>query len=229
MASFPANSETIENYLKAIHTLAGESPSGEAGMKAVATLVGVTVGTASTMVKRMAAGRLVKYERFGGVKLTAKGRKIAVDVVRRHRLIELFLVRTLGLDWSMVHDEAERMEHALSPVVLDALDRFLGRPDIDPHGDPIPDSRGSYKQAALVPLAAVTAGTRVRVARALDQTESSLRFLKANGLAVGALACVEGIEPGAGIVSVTNAERKRVSLSIQAAGNVLVKTCADRP
>ncbi len=229
MAIRPATSETIENYLKAIYTLAGESASGEAGMKAVATLVGVTIGTASTMVKRMAADRLVKYERFGGVKLTAKGQKIAVDVVRRHRLIELFLVRTLGLDWSVVHDEAERMEHALSPVVLDALDRFLGHPDFDPHGDPIPDSRGSFKHAPLLPLTSVSTGTKVRVARVLDQTESSLRFLKANGLAVGALARVEGTEPGAGIVSVTNAERERVSLSIQAAGKVLVKTCVDRP
>lgn len=223
-----ANTETIENYLKAIHTLAGESPTGEAGMKAIATLTGVTVGTASTMVKRIAAAKLAKYERFGGVRLTAKGERAAIDVVRRHRLIETFLVETLKLDWSVVHEEAERLEHALSPAVLEALDTFLGHPTTDPHGDPIPDSQGRFRKAELVPLASVEADTSVRIARVLDQSEASLRFLQSHGLSVGSVVTANGSEPGAGVVTVTNAVRQRVSLSVHAAERVLVRETRDR-
>ena len=223
-----ANTETIENYLKAIHTLASESPTGEAGMKAIATLTGVTVGTASTMVKRMAAAKLARYERFGGVRLTAKGERIAIDVGGRHRLIETRLVQTLRLDWSGVHEEAGRLEHALSPVVLEALDVFLGQPTTDPHGDPIPDSKGHFREAAMVPLASVPANMRTRITRVLDQSEASLRFLQAHGLSVGSIVTSNGSEPGAGVVTVTNAARQRVSLSMQAAERVLVRETRDR-
>jgi DtxR family transcriptional regulator, Mn-dependent transcriptional regulator len=228
MPSRPANTETIENYLKAIHTLASESPTGEAGMKAIATLTGVTVGTASTMVQRIAAAKLAKYERFGGVRLTAKGERAAIDVVRRHRLIETFLVQTLKLDWSVVHIEAERLEHALSPVVLEALDTFLGHPASDPHGDPIPDSRGKFRETALVPLATIAKGEKVCIARVLDQSEASLRFLHASGLSVGSAVTSNGAEPGAGVMTVTNAARQRVSLGLFAAERVLVRSAQDR-
>ncbi|MBI5866658.1 MAG: metal-dependent transcriptional regulator, partial [Planctomycetes bacterium] len=135
-------SETAEDYLKAVLSLGRESPTGEAAMSRIAAIVGVTTGTATTMIKKLAAARLVRYERFGGVKLTSTGERAALNVLRRHRLVETFLVETLKLDWSVVHAEAERLEHAVSPLVLEALDNFLDRPSVDPHGAPTPDAKG---------------------------------------------------------------------------------------
>lgn len=115
-------SETVENYLKAIYSLCLESPAGEAGMTRLASSVGVTTGTATTMIKKLAAAKLVRYEKNKAVRLSAKGERLALSVVRRHRIVETFLVRTLGLDWADVHDEAERLEHAVSDRLVDKLD-----------------------------------------------------------------------------------------------------------
>jgi DtxR family Mn-dependent transcriptional regulator len=134
--------EAVENYLKAILTLCEESPTGEAAISRIAAVVGVTPSTATTMVRKLAAAKLAKYQKYGAVALTAKGSRTALDVLRRHRIVEQFLVEVVGLDWSEVHAEAERLEHAISPRLLDRLDEMLGRPKHDPHGDPIPDSSG---------------------------------------------------------------------------------------
>src|ERR1043165_5503845 len=142
-------SETVENYLKAIYSLSAKSDSDQVSLGDLAAAVGVTPGTATTMVKKLALDRLAKYERYSGVALTAKGKQTALAVLRRHRLIETFLVRTLGMDWAEVHAEAERLEHALSDRLLQRLDAFLGHPAVDPHGDPIPDPRGRLRQTAL--------------------------------------------------------------------------------
>lgn len=216
-------SEAVENYIKAIYVLGRESPTGEAGMSRIAAAVGVTTGTATTMVKKLASGKLARYERFGGVTLTPKGTKAALDILRRHRLVETFLVQTLGLDWSVVHDEAERLEHAISPRVLDALDRHLGRPGVDPHGDPIPAPNGSLAEPRTAPLSACAPGATLTVARVLDQREESLRFLHRHGLGVGATLKIIATEPGAGTIVVANSEGARVALSEQAARQVMVR------
>lgn len=221
MAKAPANTETIENYLKAIYTLARESPAGEAGMKAIATLTGVTVGTASTMVRRMAATKLAKYERFGGVQLTAKGERAAVDVLRRHRLIETFLVQTLKLDWSEVHDEAERLEHALSPVVLEALDRHLNHPNTDPHGDPIPDARGKTREPRGRALSSFPSGAKFRVLRITDQNGAFLSFVAAQGLRPGARGMVTAINAAAQSVTVHAVGHAEVTMAIAAAERIV--------
>lgn len=218
--------ETVENYLKAIYTLARESPAGEAAMTRIAALAGVTTGTATSMIKKLTAARLVRYERFGGVSLTAKGERAALDILRRHRLIETFLVRTLKLDWSVVHAEAERLEHAVSPLVLDALDLHLGRPAFDPHGDPIPRADGIVAEPELVPLAACGPGARCRLARALDQREETLRFLHRHGLRIGSELAVQAVEPGAGTIVVRTQDGACVPLSEMAAQQLLV---APRP
>lgn len=221
MPKAQANTETIENYLKAIHALAGESPTGEAGMKAIATLTGVTVGTASTMVKRMAAAKLAKHERFGGVRLTAKGQRAAIDVLRRHRLIETFLVRTLKLDWSIVHDEAERIEHALSPVVIEALDAFLGHPTTDPHGDPIPDAHGATHEAQGTPLAALSAGTKFRVLRITDQDSAFLSFIAEHGLRPGSRGTLTAFDAPAQSITVQANGHAAVSMAFGAARRIV--------
>lgn len=214
--------ETVENYLKAIYTLSRESPAGEAAMTRIAAVLGVTTGTATSMVKRLKAAGLARYRRFGGVSLTGRGTRAALDILRRHRLLETFLVRTLGLDWSVVHAEAERLEHAVSPRVLDALDRHLGRPAFDPHGDPIPNAGGVMARPRTVRLSDCRPGDRGRLARALDQREEALRFLRRHRLEIGAALLVEAVEPGAGTMVVRVAGR-RVPLSDSAARRLLVE------
>lgn len=215
--------ETAENYLKAIYLLGNDSATGEAGMSRIAAAVGVTTGTATTMVKRLASGKFVKYERFGGVRLTAKGTQAALDILRRHRLVETFLVRTLGLDWSEVHAEAERLEHAISARVIEALDRHLGRPAFDPHGDPIPGADGLLAERNIVPLATCRAGQSLMLAQVLDQREETLRYLDRHGLGVGTNLAVISVEPGAGVITVRNQRRESVALSEAAALRILVQ------
>lgn len=212
--------EAVENYLKALYTLTRESPTGEAGMKALATLVGVTTGTATTMVKRLAAGKLARYERFGGVRLTAKGQAAAVDILRRHRLIETFLVQTLKLDWSVVHNEAERLEHAVSPRVLEALDRHLGHPSHDPHGDPIPSAEGRVREPGGRPLSEFAAGARLRVVRIADQDAGFLTFVAGRGLRPGATVDIRAVDHAAQTISAQPKGREPVALALAAAEKI---------
>ncbi len=220
MAETGVATETVENYLKALYTLTRESPAGEAGMKSLATLVGVTTGTATTMVKRLAAAKLARYERFGGVRLTSKGEAAAVDILRRHRLIETFLVQTLKLDWSVVHNEAERLEHAISPTVLEALDRHLGHPSHDPHGDPIPSAEGHLHEPGGRPLTDFTPGTRVRVVRIADQDSTFLTFVAGSGLRPGSLIEVRTLDSAAQTMSVQPKGRDSIALALTAATKI---------
>lgn len=215
--------ETVENYLKALLTLCDESPDGEAGIARLAAVLGVTKGTATTMVKRLSAGRMVKAERYGGIALTAKGRRAAVDVLRRHRLIETFLVRTLKLDWSVVHAEAERLEHAVSPAVIDAIDALLGHPSADPHGDPIPDAAGRMRTATSRPLSACGVGERARVCRITDQEGAFLAFAARHGLRPGAKVSVLAADTQAQSVLVQAAGSDSVSLALAAAAKIAVE------
>src|SRR6476659_10069287 len=137
-------SSTVENYLKAIY-LDQSALDGDdrlVSMGHVASALHVTPGTATTMIKALAESGLAEYEPYSGVRLTAAGERLAALVLRRHRLIELFLVKVMGMSWTEVHDEAESVEHAVSVRLIERIDEMLGRPDVDPHGDPIPDSDG---------------------------------------------------------------------------------------
>lgn len=217
-------SETVENYLKALDALCRESPTGEAGMKRLAAVVGVTTGTATSMAKKLAAAKLAKYERFGGISLTAKGQAAARDILRRHRLIETFLVETLKLDWSVVHAEAERLEHAISPTVLEALDRHLGHPSVDPHGDPIPDGKGGVREARGQSLSKFPAGSAVRVTRIADQDSAFLEFIAGHGLKPGAFATVIKTDSMAQSVEVEPQSKPRLWLSTDAADRIMAET-----
>lgn len=212
----------VENYLKAILTLEGPG-NATVAIGDLAASVGVTPGTATTMAKKLATARLAKYERYGGVTLTAKGKKAAQAVLRRHRLIETFLVRTLGMDWSEVHEEAEHLEHAMSDRLLERLDRFLGHPAVDPHGDPIPDANGKLRETPLVAVARCRPGTKVRLARVLDQRAEFLQFLDRSDLRLDAIFLVQKAEPGAGTITVQIEKGQSVALSEAAAGNLLVE------
>ncbi|MBU6413434.1 MAG: metal-dependent transcriptional regulator [Planctomycetes bacterium] len=225
-------SETVENYLKALHTLCEESPTGEAGLAKLATLLGVTKGTATSMVKRLVAMKLAKAQRYGGITLTASGKAAALDVLRRHRLIETFLVHTLGFDWSEVHAEAERLEHAVSPRLLDRLDVFLGRPTADPHGDPIPDAKGripggNSTRTPARPLSECAKGSRVRIARIRNQSESFLKLLDAHKIRPGTIVTVTTIDPVAGTLELSttpaSARTKPLVLSTASAEGIAVE------
>jgi len=218
--------ETVENYLKAIYLLCRESHAGEAGMTRLATVLGVTTGTATSMVKKLAAAKLAKYERFGGVCLTTQGTKAALDILRRHRIIETFLVETLKLDWSLVHDEAERLEHAISPIVLEALDRHLGHPSTDPHGDPIPGPDGRVREPAGTPLSACAAGSQVRIARIADQAEAFLLFAARHGLKPGAEVKVMSVDAAAQAITVQSGQERPITLALAAASAIIAEAPA---
>ena len=215
--------ETVENYIKALYALCRESPSGEAGVARLAQELGVTKGTATSMMKRLSLARLVKAEPYSGIVLTAKGNKIALDVLRRHRVIETFLVRTLKLDWADVHEEAERLEHALSARILDRLDEFLGRPLTDPHGDPIPDAAGNVSETRSKPLAKCRARERVCIVRIMDQNRAFLKFVAESGLKPGANLVVHSVSTQGNSLTVQAVRGKPVTLSHSAAGKILVK------
>src|SRR6187455_291482 len=153
-------SQTVENYLKTIFLAQAANPSSQGliPMGQIAAAVGVVPGTATTMVKALSESGLVYYEPYMGVRLTPAGEKLAGLVLRRHRLIELFLVKILGMSWADVHDEAERLEHAVSERLIDRIDDMLGRPAVDPHGDPIPTAEGTIPQQDHVDLTAAPVG-----------------------------------------------------------------------
>jgi DtxR family Mn-dependent transcriptional regulator len=215
--------ETVENYLKAAHRLCAESPTGEAGLVRLAAAVGVTKGTAASMVRKLVEAKLVKAERYGGITLTAKGRTAALDVMRRHRLIEAFLVETLKFDWSEVHDEAERLEHAVSRRFVDRLDEFLGHPSTDPHGDPIPDAGGKVREGGSVPLTECSAEARVRIARVAHQSPEFLRFAAEHRLTPGRNVRVVQVSRQGESMTVEPEGHPAVVLSLAAAGRLLVE------
>src|SRR5438309_9924244 len=140
-------SPTVENYLKQLYLQQQHAPQELVSMGKLAAAMGVVPGTATTMVKALADSGLVTYQSRGGVRLTRGGEQLALHVLRRHRLVELFLVKVLGLDWSEVHDEADNLEHAVSEKVLQRIDEYLGHHSADPHGDPIPTAKGKLTVA----------------------------------------------------------------------------------
>src|SRR5215475_3585572 len=170
-------SSTVENYLKAIHHGQSTLPKGQRllPMGHVANALSVTPGTATTMVKALAESGLVEYEPYTGVRLTKAGDKLAALVLRRHRLVELFLVQVMGLRWDEVHDEAEQLEHVVSDRLIERIDEMLGRPEVDPHGDPIPNSEGTVKQQEAQSLMTCPLNTPVTVTRVVDQDRLFLR------------------------------------------------------
>lgn len=212
---------TVENYLKAIDAIGRESADGAAGVARIAAVLGLTRGSVSTMVRRLGELGLAHSEPYGGVRLTARGRKAASDVLRRHRLIELFLVEVVGLDWSEVHAEAERLEHAVSPRLIDRLDEMLGRPKYDPHGDPIPDASGQSESTRLIPLSDCVSGERVVIGRISDQAAEFLCFVDRTGLRPGSTVVIESVDPLAGAIVLKPRGRPPVTVSLAVAGKVL--------
>jgi DtxR family transcriptional regulator, Mn-dependent transcriptional regulator len=214
---------TVEDYLKQILMLEQQGASRRASNGEIASALDVTPGSVTTMVKALADAGLVDYEAYGGVRLTASGRQLALHVLRRHRLLELFLVRVLGLEWTEVHDEAERLEHAVSDRVVERMDEVLGHPEVDPHGHPIPTALGKVGSSAATPLNEVEPGERVWVARVSDRDARFLRRLEKMGVRPGTRLTVLARDDGADSVTITLGRGRRETLGLRAAARILVE------
>ena len=217
-------SSTVENYLKAIYMAQSAEPDGKrlVPMGQLADVLGVVAGTTTTMVKALAEAGLVAYEPYNGVRLTPAGQKLAALVLRRHRLMELFLVQVLGMSWAEVHDEAERLEHAASDRVIDRIDAMLGRPSADPHGDPIPDPEGTVVTQDYQTLLTCPEGTPVVVIRVTDQDTEFLRFLESSDLKPGQAVRVEVRDSAADQVVVRGKNDRQIMLGMRAAAKLQV-------
>lgn len=217
-------SATVENYLKAIYQAQSALPDEAAlvPMGQLATALGVVPGTATTMVKTLSDSGLVRYEPYAGVRLSAAGERLAALVLRRHRLIELFLVKVMGMSWAEVHDEAEHLEHAVSDRLIDRIDEMLGRPSVDPHGDPIPGPEGTVDRLEYETLLTCPLDAEVAVRRVSDQDAEFLRFVEKQDLKPGAVVRVEERDTAADSVRLRGADRE-ITIGARAASKVLVE------
>ncbi len=214
---------TVEDYLKRIllEEQGGEGPPVSPGR--IAAALSVAPGTVTAMLKTLAASGLVTYEPYSGAGLTDAGRELALHVLRRHRLIELFLVQVLGIDWSEVHAEAERLEHAVSDLLIERMDEMLGHPAVDPHGDPIPTPAGEVEQPQLPSLVGCATEQPLRVARVLDQDPEFLQLVEREGLKPGRQLEVLSRDRAADTVVIRRADGDLLSLGFRAASKIQVE------
>lgn len=176
-------SSTEENYLKAIYNLTLEEDT--AATNAIAYALNTSAASVSDMIKKLADKKLLNYEKYKGAKLSDKGFAHAVQLIRKHRLWETFLVNTLGFDWAEVHDIAEQLEHVRSPELIARLDSFLQYPKYDPHGDPIPDKEGKIIKREQHKLASMPQGETVEICHVMNDDEDFLNFLNSLNLCIG--------------------------------------------
>ena len=219
-------SSTVENYLKAIYVGETQLVTGQklVPMGQLAVALGIAPGTATTMVKALAESGLVSYEPYNGVRLTPAGEKLAARVLRRHRLIELFLVQVMGMNWDEVHDDAEQMEHVVSDRLIERIDEMLGRPEFDPHGDPIPTADGQLAHRALESLLTCPMHTPVTVARVTDQDAAFLRFIESHHLKPGQTLEVEARDEVSDSVRLKGRNDERMTIGAKAASKLLVSS-----
>lgn len=212
MTSEPAatpQSAAVEDYAKAIYSLTGWG--GEtASTNDLANRLGVTAGSVSAMIKRLDEEGLVERVPYRGVRLTAQGTRVALGVLRRHRLLELFLAEVLEVPWEDVHDEAEVLEHALSEKLAEMIAVKLGDPEVDPHGDPIPSREGAIDEGETVSLAELAPGEHGTFVRISDSDPAMLRYLTEQGIAVGADLAMVDRQPFDGPCSVRIDDREHV-------------------
>jgi DtxR family Mn-dependent transcriptional regulator len=215
---------TVENYVKSIALIAardkGKHPVGTGEL---AQALNVSPGTVTGMLKTLSEASLATYTPYEGARLTPSGQRLAMKIIRRHRLLELFLVHTLNMPWDEVHEEAEHMEHAASERLIDRIDAFLGHPAVDPHGDPIPTADGALAETEGAPLSNLKPGQPFQVVRVVDQDPSFLRYLTECGLDLHAGGQVVENRPESGALVLRLADRAAtLALGHEAAAKVIV-------
>src|SRR5918994_5153133 len=213
-------SVSVGDYLKAIWEVAG---SGAASTKDVAERLSIAPPSVTNMFARLQEMGLVDYERYRGASLTERGREEALRLLRRHRLIETFLLEHLGYTWQEVHDEAERLEHAVSDGFTERLAGFLGHPDRDPHGAPIPAADGTLAAEESFPLDEVAVGDRVRISWVKHEDAAALAFLGERGLIPGRLVEVKEVRALDGVVTVEDEDGELHSLGRPLADFIFVQ------
>lgn len=219
-------SHSVEDYLKAIYEL--QEDAGKVSTNALAEKLGVVPASVTGMIKKLAEDRprLVDYEKHRGVTLTPAGCRIALEVIRHHRLIELYLQQSLGYSWDQVDAEAEKLEHVISEDFEDRIAALLGNPERDPHGDPIPTKDGNIANPCSQPLTGLAAGQKARVARVRDDDPALLRYLAELGLVIDASVIIVEKSPFDGPLHVRVGERDDTpahALGKQVTDNVYVE------
>jgi DtxR family transcriptional regulator, Mn-dependent transcriptional regulator len=197
----PEVSDAVQDYAKAIYSL-HERSDEPASTSAIAERLGVSAASASAMVKRLETLGLVRREPYHGVELTAAGERVALEVIRHHRLLELYLAEALGMPWDQVHEEAEVLEHAISPELSELIARKLGNPTHDPHGDPIPTADGEIEARRTRALSELEDGEGGVFTRVSDSDPEMLRYLSSRGIEPGAQIELMGREPFGGPLTV---------------------------
>ncbi|MGI9116814.1 MAG: metal-dependent transcriptional regulator [Gaiellales bacterium] len=204
-ARTPAISPAMEDYLKAIHQIAEASGGAPVQTQALSDRLAVSTASVTGMMKKLDQYRLVEHEPYRGVVLTPKGEQVALEVLRHHRLLELYLVEQLGMSWEEVHAEADRLEHVISEGLEDRIAAALDHPERDPHGDPIPARDGTVPSAPSQQLALAAPGADVEILRVSDRDSRLLRYLAERGLTPGATARVDAVDELAGVITLTAA------------------------
>lgn len=212
---------TEENYLKAIYKLQ-ENNAEPVATSSLAQVMQVHAPSVTDMLKRMSGKHLVVYRKGKGVTLTEKGRKIAVSIIRNHRLWEVFLVNKLGFGWEEVHDIAEQLEHIKSENLAGRLDAFLDYPKADPHGDPIPDANGVLPKSKSVLLSTLKEGQDGTFTGVVDHSKAFLNYLDKAGISLGDKIRIKSIEAFDQTFTLLLPGNKKVTVSLKVAGSILV-------
>ncbi len=207
-APHDALTRSAEDYLKAIYRLSTQGRP--AGTNELAQVLDLAPASVSGMLRRLAEQGLVAHEPYRGVLLSPEGRRIAVRMVRRHRIIEAYLVAQLGYTWDTVHEEAERLEHAVSDTLIERMARVLGNPRVDPHGDPIPEPDGSVAELVYTPLSELEIGAEAEIRRVDTSQPEKLRYIGATGLTPGTRVRVTNREPFQGPITLRLGDREQV-------------------
>lgn len=204
----PPLTRSVEDYLKAIYHLTLEGQA--ASTSAIAQYLDLAPPSVSGMIRRLSDQGLLEHVPYRGVELTANGRRAALRMVRRHRIIEAYLVARLGYTWDTVHDEAERLEHAVTDALIERMAAALGHPQFDPHGDPIPDPAGNIEELIYTPLSDVPVGETAELARVDTSQADRLRYLSDTGLTPGTRITVVARQPFDGPMTIETEAGRQV-------------------
>ncbi|MFA0963696.1 metal-dependent transcriptional regulator [Roseivirga sp. BDSF3-8] len=210
-----------ENYLKAIYHLSTEG-EGKVTTNAISDRLNTKPASVSDMLRKLSAKELVSYRKYQGVSLTVAGRKVALLVIRKHRLWEVFLVEKLKFNWDEVHEVAEQLEHIQSPLLIHQLDEFLGYPKYDPHGDPIPDENGEFSEKEQSPLSDLEVGETGKIVAVKDSSAAFLQYLDKVGAYLGARVKVKDRVEFDGSMEIELDGKKQIFVSREVSANLLI-------
>jgi DtxR family Mn-dependent transcriptional regulator len=214
------NTLAEENYLKSIYHLSMDAQNVSTNQ--IAASLKTKASSVTDMLKKLADKALINYTRYQGVSLTPSGEKIAVNIIRKHRLWEYFLVEKLNFKWDQVHDMAEEMEHISSAELIDRLDKFMDYPQHDPHGEPIPDCNGLFKSSELKPVSALAVNDSGVISGVRDQTSSFFQYLENQNLTIGKKIIITEIIAFDHSVVLQIGNKKEVHISREVANNLLI-------